>query len=77
MLIHQARDHWVFLLQDHPDRVLVNWFLHGLQFGFLVGSSLPTPPDAIRLDVPDSLRNNKSAIDNASTPLSVPMHCLT
>ena len=63
--MHQARDQWAQLLQDHPDQQLVTWFLHGLQYGFLLGSSLPAPPDATRPN--GHLRNNQSAIDHADT----------
>lgn len=51
---------WAEALADFPDRERVEWFLHGLQHGFLLGSTLPRPADSYVNDG-DEPHNNKSA----------------
>ena len=47
--VSHALEDWKSELQEHPDRDLVEWFLHSLEFGFMIGVSKPdaTPPDPI------------------------------
>ena len=47
--VSHALDDWKLELHEHPDRELVDWFLHSLEFGFKIGISRPdaTPPDPI------------------------------
>ena len=66
--MRQRAEVWEKELSDCPDRSTVTWFIHGLRHGFLLGSSLPAGPEALRapgdptaVRVP---RNNKSAMDN-------------
>jgi hypothetical protein len=45
--VSSALDNWKTELLEHPDRELVDWFIHSLQFGFKLGISNPdaSPPD--------------------------------
>ena len=53
---------WDEELQDYPDRAHVDWFMKGVQRGFLLGSSIPGEPLVLPADgIPP---NNKSATEH-------------
>jgi hypothetical protein len=58
--MHEKWEIWADLLAEYPDRALVEWFIHSLRFGFMLGSSLACDPTK------KTRRNNNSALEHQS-----------